>query len=114
MIPEPKEIRVCTICEQSWDEHLNRAARRTRQVFSDHKYDPYSKADLHIALKKASMSVVNDCVPLLKAANKGPQGEPGATGPMGMSGYCKQSEYHGDQREDFKRHRDEIENWKTR
>lgn len=85
MIPEPVDTRVCSICDLPWDKHLRRAGERVRAMMYDPDTDEMSTQERAEELIKRSISVVNDCVPLLKEANMGPEGPPGATGPPGMS-----------------------------
>lgn len=81
--PEPVEIRVCSICGQSWDKHLRRAGERVRSMMYDSDIHEMSTQERVEEMNKRSISVVNDCVPLLKEANMGPEGPPGPMGPMG-------------------------------
>lgn len=82
-VPEPVRTRVCSICDLPWSEHLERAKDRVKSLMYDPDTAELDTEERAALLNSLSMSVVNDCVPLLKKANRGPEGPPGLTGPMG-------------------------------
>jgi hypothetical protein len=72
VVPEPKTIEVCTVCEQPWVAHVARSR--------EYGYgDDYEMAEWQEAVTLA------DCFALLKIANQGPPGPVGPTGRMGLS-----------------------------
>lgn len=74
------ETVVCSECDLSWSDHLQRARRRAASDWYDRNEDEPLPDDLAVVVSK------DDCIALLKEANRGPMGHPGPQGPMGVSG----------------------------
>ena len=75
--PTPETVQQCAVCEQPWDKHVRLAYWRL-SINEDDEMPTEEEVEAAIGFL--------ECIHLLKEANRGPVGPPGAQGPMGIQG----------------------------
>jgi len=75
--PYPEQVLVCSMCGLDWSKHYQLAYWRM-QIYEDDAMPTEDEVVQAIGFQ--------ECIHLLKEANRGPQGPPGPQGAMGPQG----------------------------